>query len=123
MVPVLNGEQDRQILVIEDDPMLGKVLVHSLENLGVSVISIDEPDEAIELIMRISPSLVIIDMEDTNPKIDILEEIRNLTQSDLLLLRSERLDKTMRTRLQPKEVIYKPFDTRFVCRRVLDLLS
>jgi DNA-binding response OmpR family regulator len=122
MAPVLE-KQDRQILIIEDDPMLGKALARSLENLGVSVISIDEPADAVELIMQVSPSLVIVDMEDSNPQMDIYEEIRNRTQTDLLLLRSERLHGAMRTKLQPKEVIYKPFDTRFVCRRVLDLLS
>lgn len=123
MDSALIDSNENQILIIEEDPMLGKVLVHSLENLGMDVSKTSEPELAMSLIEKKPPSLVIADIQDLNSSMDLLDEIGNQDQTELILLRSERLEDKLRSRLKPSEVIYKPFDTRFVCRRVLNLLS
>ena len=123
MAPHIPKNQGAQILVIEDNPLLEQVLIHSLKNIGVDVLATETPEDAIQEIEQRSPSLVIYDTEKSNPAAEIVEAINNHPKTELLILHSGRLSDQDRKKLQPKEVIYKPFDTRFVCRRVIDLLS
>lgn len=123
MVPEDNGNQDRPILILEDDKKLCLVMVRAIENLGYPVLSTSNPAEAKQLIDNQAPNLVIVGLEDEKPSRSIFEKIKQSDEVDLLLLRTDRLDTKTRRVVQPIEVVYKPFDTRYLCRRIEDLLS
>ena len=123
MVPVSSNHQDLLILIVEDDPQLCKLMVHSIENLGIPVLTSDKADEAIEIYQQETPDLVILDMEGETPHMNIADAISDQNQSEIVLLRSTRLDDELRSKLQPTEVIYKPFDTRYLCRRIVEIIS
>lgn len=123
MVPEHNGNQDRPILILEDDKKLCRVMVRAIENLGFPVLSTNNPAEAAQMIDKEHPNLVIVGLEEEIPNRPIFEKIKKQDEVDLLLLRSDRLDTQTRQEVQPIEVVYKPFDTRYLCRRVEDLLS
>lgn len=123
MMPDHNGNQDRPILILEDDKKLCRVMVRAIENLGYPVFSTSSPAEATQLIDNEEPNLVIVGLEDEKPSRSIFVKIKQREEVDLLLLRSDRLDSQTRREVQPVEVVYKPFDTRYLCRRIEDLLS
>ncbi|HDS00400.1 MAG TPA: response regulator [candidate division Zixibacteria bacterium] len=123
MVPNHNGNQDRPILILEDDKKLSRVMVRAIENLGFPVLSTSNPAEATKLIEDEGPNLVIVGLENENAGRSIFKKIKQQDEVDLLLLRSDRLDTQTRREVQPTEVVYKPFDTRYLCRRIEDLLS
>lgn len=123
MMPDHNANQDRPILILEDDKKLCRVMVRAIENLGYPVLSTNNPAEATQLIDNEEPNLVIVGLEDEKPSRSIFEKIKQREEVDLLLLRSDRLDSQTRREVQPVEVVYKPFDTRYLCRRIEDLLS
>ncbi len=123
MVPVSSNHQDLLILIVEDDPQLCKLMVHSIENLGIPVLTSDKADEAIEIYQQETPDLIILDMEGETPHMNIADAISDQNQSEIVLLRSTRLDDELRSKLQPTEVIYKPFDTRYLCRRIVEIIS
>lgn len=122
-MPEDNGNQDRPILILEDDKKLCLVMVRAIENLGYPVLSTSNPAEAKQLIDNQAPNLVIVGLEDEKPSRSIFEKIKQSDEVDLLLLRTDRLDTKTRRVVQPIEVVYKPFDTRYLCRRIEDLLS
>ena len=123
MTPDHNGNQDRPILILEDDKKLCRVMVRAIENLGYPVLSTSSPAEATQLIDNEEPNLVIVGLEDERPSRSVFELIKQRDKVDLLLLRTDRLDSQTRRAVQPVEVVYKPFDTRYLCRRIEDLLS
>ena len=123
MMPDHNGSQDRPILILEDDKKLCRVMVRAIENLGYPVLSTNNPAEATQLIDTKDPNLVIVGFENEKPSRPIFEKIKERDEIDLLLLRTDRLDSQTRRAVQPIEVVYKPFDTRYLCRRIEDLLS
>ena len=123
MVSVAENSQDLLILIVEDDPQLRKVMFHSIKNLGIPVLSSNKANEAIELCRLKSPDLVILDLEDERTQLNIVEALRQQNGAAVVLLRSNRLGDDLRSKIKPKEVIYKPFDTRYLCRRIVELLS
>lgn len=123
MVSVSDNGQDLLVLIVEDDPQLRKVLLHSIKNLGIPVLSSNKVNEAIELCHLKSPDLVILDLEEERPQLNFVEALRHQDDAEVILLSSNRLSNELRSKIQPKEVIYKPFDTRYLCRRIIELLS
>ena len=70
----LTGET---ILVVDDDPYIQKALEDRLASLGYGVLVSADGMEALELIERHSPQLVLLDIEIPGMKgIDVLKEIR-----------------------------------------------
>lgn len=123
METVSNNSQDLLILIVENDPQLRKVMLHSIKTLGFPVLSSNKAKEAIELCRLKSPDLVILDLEDELPQLNIVEALRHQNGGAVILLRSNRLGDDLRSKIKPNEVIYKPFDTRYLCRRIVELLS
>ncbi|MEJ2757752.1 MAG: response regulator [Anaerolineales bacterium] len=123
MESVSENSQDLFILIVEDDPQLRKVMLHSIKNLGIPVLSSNRANEAIELCQLKSPDLVILDLEDERPQLNFVEALRHQDDAGVVLLSSNRISDELRSKIQPEEVIYKPFDTRYLCRRIVELVS
>jgi len=123
MGSVSKNSQELLILIVEEDPQLRRVMLHSIKNLGFPVLSSNKANEAIELCRLKSPDLVILDLEDDRPKLNFIEALRHQDDTAVVLLSSSRISDELRSKIQPEEVIYKPFDTRYLCRRIVELVS
>lgn len=69
----------KTILVVEDEPALRHALEQKLENEGYTLQSARDGEEALKLLKKDKPSLVVLDI--LLPKIDgvaVLHEIRNM---------------------------------------------
>jgi CheY-like chemotaxis protein len=50
------------ILVVDDDPLIRRVIRETLEGEGFDVSTSGDPNEAIEMVTRLDPSLAILDV-------------------------------------------------------------
>lgn len=79
---VLNtgGRSPERVLIVEDDPEMGQFCVSTLENAGMQVRWLREPDALIETAIEFSPELVLMDLwlpHATGPEL-----VAVLSQSD-----------------------------------------
>lgn len=118
-----------QILVVDDDPDIRRLLCVLLESEGHSVISAPDGDKALELISRASPDLIILDV--MMPKKDgytVLKEmkasgIREATKVLVLTARAAESDWLRGYKLGADQYLTKPFDTDEFLNLVNDLLG
>ena len=119
----------RRILIIEDDPDIGRLLKHSLERAGgfSAVVAVDG-ERGLELARRELPDLVLLDLN--LPGLDGLDVCRSLrsdpaTSSVSIIMITARVDETdlvSGLELGADDYVTKPFSTRAVVARVRALL-
>jgi DNA-binding response OmpR family regulator len=118
-----------QILVVDDDPDIRRLLSVLLEGEGHGVISAPDGDKALELISGASPDLVVLDV--MMPKKDgytVLKEmkasgIRETTKVLVLTARAAESDWLRGYKLGADQYLTKPFDTDEFLNLVNDLLG
>lgn len=123
------------VLLIESTNSLRKVIAASLKQLGVRVLEAPDAARARNLlqVQRKAPDVIVVELdlpEGANGK--LIERYRKRdpdSPSDppghgrVLLTTTHRPEDDWRRKYMPDVVVYKPFDVRFLCRRVLGLLS
>ena len=113
------------VLLFETETSLRKVMAASLEQQGFDIIQAANADAARKHLRRDSPDLFVLELD--HPAGDngkLIETYRNQSRSGAVLLTTtERPDDGWRSRYQPEAVVYKPFDVRFLCRQIRDLMQ
>jgi DNA-binding response OmpR family regulator len=118
-----------QILVVDDDPDIRRLLGVLLESEGHNVASAPDGDKALELISTTHPDLIILDV--MMPKKDgytVLKEmkasgIRETTKVLVLTARAAESDWLRGYKLGADQYLTKPFDTDEFLSLVNDLLG
>jgi DNA-binding response OmpR family regulator len=118
-----------QILVVDDDPDIRRLLGVLLEGEGHNVASAPDGDKALELISGTHPDLIILDV--MMPKKDgytVLKEmkasgIRETTKVLVLTARAAESDWLRGYKLGADQYLTKPFDTDEFLNLVNDLLG
>jgi DNA-binding response OmpR family regulator len=86
----------RRILVVDDDEDIRKVVSHNLETEGYAVDTAEGGDEAMEVVKRHAPDLVILDiMMPVRDGYDVLAEIRanpDTAELPVVLLTAKRAE-------------------------------
>jgi DNA-binding response OmpR family regulator len=117
------------VLVVEDDPALGEVIVSALKDEGLDARLAHDGDEAMRLVDAATPSCIILDL--MMPKRDgfsVLRELRadgRITQLPVVVVTaifglSERL---YATELGAVDYVTKPFELDDLVSRVRRLVS
>jgi len=70
----------KQILVVDDDPLMHRLFQHHLERAGYQMLSAKDGREALELAKRQPPQLIVMDI--MMPDVDGLAALRELKQAD-----------------------------------------
>jgi two-component system, OmpR family, alkaline phosphatase synthesis response regulator PhoP len=70
----------KQILVVDDDPLMHRLFQHHLERAGYQMISACTGREALDIASRQPPQLIVMDI--MMPDIDGLEALRELKKGD-----------------------------------------
>jgi two-component system, OmpR family, response regulator len=114
-----------KVLVADDDPALREVVRYTLDRAGYQVVEASDGRKAVELFLRTSPDLVVLDV--TMPELDGLEVCRQLrakSQVPILFLssRGEEVDKILGLELGGDDYLTKPFSPRELASRVKALL-
>jgi len=119
----MNGEF---ILLVDDEPNIVQLARMYLEREGFRIESIGDGQEAIALIKRLHPDLIILDI--MLPKLDGLEVCRrlraegNLTPILMLTARDEDIDKILGLELGADDYLTKPFNPHEMIARVKAIL-
>ena len=117
------------VLVVEDDPSLGEVIITALRDEGMDARLAHDGDEAMRMVDQLSPSAMVLDL--MMPKRDgfsVLRELRadgRISRLPVIVVTaifgmSERL---YATELGAADYVTKPFELDDLITRVRALLS
>jgi two-component system phosphate regulon response regulator PhoB len=117
-----------KILVVEDDDDILEVVAHALEKAGMRVLKARTGMEAIALVSREKPDLIILDI--MLPQMDGKEVCRRIKQSDrtrlipvvMLTALGEERDRILGFELGADDYVTKPFSPKELVLRVLAIL-
>jgi CheY-like chemotaxis protein len=71
----------KQILVVDDDPLMHRLFQHHLEKAGYQMVSAKTGREALDLAARQPPQLIVMDI--MMPDMDGLEALRELKKGEV----------------------------------------
>jgi DNA-binding response OmpR family regulator len=114
------------ILLYERDPGLRKSITLTLKHQGVEVrVARDEADVR-QILENESPDLFVVDHDSSiGNSGELIEMFRMKSKSAhraVLVTATQRVNDNWRKQYQPDMVLYKPFDIRFLYRRIKALL-
>ncbi len=118
----------RQVLVVEDEEEIVRLISFHLEKEGYAVLSAFSGTEALNLAFEHLPDLIILDI--MLPEMDGLEVCRRLRGSDqaasipilILSARKEELDRVLGLEMGADDYMIKPFSVRELVARVRAML-
>lgn len=116
---------EQQILLVDDDPNISRLVKLYLEKEGYGVIEAARGDTALEAFAACNASLVLLDV--MLPGLDglqVLKEIRKTSKIPVIMLtaRDETFDKVLGLELGADDYITKPFETKELVARVKAVL-
>jgi two-component system response regulator BaeR len=117
--------QQKQILVVEDEPTLATILCEYLTQSGFGTTIIDDGALVIEYVKNQQPDLIILDiMLPNRDGLDIFREIRTFSDVPIIMAtaRVEEIDRLLGLELGADDYICKPYSTREVVARVKNIL-
>jgi DNA-binding response OmpR family regulator len=113
------------VLLVEDELELARLLVRELEAAGYAVRHAPDGHTALELFEQNAPDVVVLDW--MLPGLDGLEVLRRLRQTSplpvlMLTARAEEVDRVVGLEVGADDYLTKPFGTRELIARVRALL-
>ncbi|MDP4085345.1 MAG: response regulator transcription factor [Bacillota bacterium] len=114
------------VLVVDDEPSIVTLLKYNLEQAGYSVITASDGEEGLDLAVKESPDLLILDL--MLPKLDGMEVCKQLRQKKMmtpilmLTAKDDEFDKVLGLELGADDYMVKPFSPREVVARVKAIL-
>ncbi len=115
----------QQIMIIEDEPKIARVVKEYLENAGYATILVSHGSEVVPQFRKTSPDLIILDiMLPGRDGLDICREIRKKSMVPIIMLTAkvEEIDRLIGLELGADDYICKPFSPREVVARVKAVL-
>jgi len=117
-----------RVLIVDDDPDIVRLVRYNLSHSGYEVQSAGTGREALELVQKQPPDLVVLDV--MLPDVDGLEVCRTLRQQPssrripilMLTARGEEIDRVVGFELGADDYVAKPFSPRELVLRVKSIL-
>ena len=118
-------EQDKTILVVDDEPRIVEAVGMNLELEGYQVSSASNGYEALQKLTEDLPDLVILDV--MMPEVDGFETLRKIREVStvpviMLTVRGEEIDKVRGLDLGADDYITKPFNPKELVLRIRAVL-
>src|SRR5712691_11757949 len=118
----------RQVLVVDDEPVLVETIAYNLQQAGYLVTTAADGASALEAAHRETPDLVILDI--MLPEMDGLEVCRLLRRENntatvpimMLTAKGDEIDKVVGLEVGADDYVTKPFGRRELLARVRALL-
>lgn len=117
-----------KILIVEDEKDIVKMLEYNLKKEGFKALSASDGEDALDLVIRQRPDLVILDL--MLPGMDGLEVCKNLKNDTktraipviMLTAKSQESDKIVGLELGADDYVTKPFSPRELIARIKAVL-
>jgi two-component system phosphate regulon response regulator PhoB len=121
--------QTKNILIVDDEPDVIRLVSQNLMAAGFQVTKASDGEEAMEIIRRQHPSLVILDLN--MPRMsgtEVLRAIKNDSRTSaisvvMLTARKDEVDRIVSLELGADDYVTKPFSPRELTLRVKSILS
>jgi two-component system, cell cycle response regulator DivK len=116
------------VLIADDDPLIHSLLTPMLNKLGIDCYAAKNGGETVELVSKLSPDLLILDVVmPVMNGLAVLREIRKTQQNSsirilMLSARQQRSDISMALAFGANDYAVKPFDPEDIVLRVTRLL-
>ncbi|MCC6615249.1 MAG: response regulator transcription factor [Anaerolineae bacterium] len=125
MPAVIEVEDQRQILIVEDDSDTAEVVAALLETAGYTTVSVEDGTTALEEIQSATPDLVLLDLN--LPDIDGLDVLRSVREQSFLPMIilsgfTQGRDKVLALEAGADDFLSKPFIPEELVARVGALL-
>ncbi|HUF39168.1 MAG TPA: response regulator transcription factor [Anaerolineales bacterium] len=109
------------ILLVEDEKLLRRSIMFNLEQAGYRVVTVSNAEDALDLVRRDPPDLVLLDIG--LPGMDGLEALREMKKiADIptifLTARRRELDEALGLELGADDYVSKPFDFPVLLARI-----
>jgi DNA-binding response OmpR family regulator len=114
-----------KILVVDDDPDIIGLVKQTLETEGYEVHTAGEGDEALDILTKVRPDVVILDiMLPKKDGLTLCQEMRHITTSPILMLsaRATDLDRILGLEIGADDYLTKPFNPKELVARVRAML-
>jgi len=120
----------KKILLVDDEPNIIMALEYSLRKNNYDIFIARDGEEAINLIEKLEPDLVVLDI--MMPKVDgyeVLEflqqheELKSKTQTIVISAKHKENDVQKGLELGAKDYIKKPFSMKKLLNRINELLT
>ncbi len=115
----------KHILLVDDDPLMRRSLAFNLEQAGYRSSTAANAEDAIAMVRRESPDLVLLDIGLPGMDgLDALRKFKDIAGVPVIFVTARRreLDEVLGLELGADDYITKPFNTREVVARVKSLL-
>lgn len=119
------NNENKTILVVEDEPSLAAVLCEYLAQAGFNTHIIDNGLEVIEWVKINKPDLLLLDlMLPHRDGLDIYRELRTFSQVPVVMAtaRVDEIDRLVGLELGADDYICKPYSPREVVARIKNIL-
>jgi DNA-binding response OmpR family regulator len=116
-------EARKRILVVDDEPRIGKVLRIKLSLSGYDVITTTNGAEAIELVITQEPDIMLLDilMPDVTG-MDVLERVRAFSRVPIIVFTGSSEIARSALKVGANDYIVKPFDPDLVVEKIKSVL-
>jgi len=121
--------QSKQVLIVDDEPDVVRLVAQNLAAAGFQVIKASDGDEALDMVRRLHPSLVILDLNIPGVGgTDVLRTIKSDGRTSsvsvvMLTARKDEVDRIVCLELGADDYVTKPFSPRELTLRVKSILS
>jgi len=113
------AHQKKSILVVDDEPRIGKILSIKLRLYGYEVITTTSGAEAIELIRKQEPDIVLLDMLLPDVAgLEVLGRVRAFSQVPIVVFTAKPDIIQSAMKLGANDSITKPFDPDQVVKKI-----
>ncbi len=116
---------EQQILLVDDDPNISRLVRLYLEKEGFGVVEAARGDTALQAFVSMNPALVVLDvMLPGMDGLQVLKEIRKTSKVPVIMLtaKDETFDKVLGLELGADDYITKPFENKELVARVKAVL-
>lgn len=122
---LLSGDDLPPVLIVEDEPKLGQLLIDYLQAAGYRTHLITQGQEVISWVKQYSPSLILLDL--MLPGVDgitLCREIRTFSDVPVVMVtaKTEEIDRLSGLEIGADDYICKPYSPREVVARVKTIL-
>ncbi|MFH5831768.1 response regulator [Halalkalibaculum sp. DA3122] len=116
------SDNPKKIVIVEDEPSLIFTLQDTLENEGYDVFVAEEGEEAVEIVKKENPDLMLLDlMLPGMSGYDVCKKVRNMTYTFpiiILTARDQEIDKVTGLNIGADDYMTKPFGVKELLARI-----
>ncbi|MEJ7770315.1 MAG: response regulator transcription factor [Geodermatophilaceae bacterium] len=125
MVTAAPQSPGRRILVVEDDATVREVVARYLERDGHQVTTLDRGAQAVAVVARLDPDLIILDlMLPDISGVEVCRELRRTSPVPIIMVTAlgEEADRVLGLEVGADDYVTKPFSPRELALRVASVL-